>query len=65
MTCIEHYFENLLYDGKDNLNKEQLSPEVQEAVKECATYVLTDIFNSRQELCNHTGIKYIGREEIE
>ena len=66
MTCIEHYFENLLYDGKDVWgNKKELSPEVQEAIRECAVYVLNDIFNNRQELCDHTGVKYIGREGIE
>ena len=42
MSRIEHYFENLLEYGKDvegEPNKSQLSPEVAEAVEECALYI--------------------------
>ena len=50
MSNIEHYFENLLYQGEDrtgaglNVNKNQLSTEVQEAVEECANYILYTMF---------------------
>ncbi len=42
MTCLEHYFENLLYYGKDvngDLNKKMLTKEQQEAVEICAQYI--------------------------
>ena len=42
MTCIEHYFENLLLHNEDikgDLNKNELSKEVQEAVEQCAQYI--------------------------
>ena len=42
MTCLEHYFENLLIHGKDvngDLNKKMLTKEQQEAVEICAQYV--------------------------
>lgn len=43
MSNIEHYFENLLFHGHDikgESNKKALSKEVQEAVEECAQYIL-------------------------
>ena len=42
MSNVEHYFENLLFNGKDckgEPNKNSLSKEVQEAVEECAQYI--------------------------
>ena len=42
MSEVEHYFENLIHFGKDvedNVNKDFLSKEVQEAVEECALYI--------------------------
>ena len=52
MTCLEHYFENLLFEGKDvkdNCNKNELSEEQQEAVEMCAQYVLYSLFCNRQD----------------
>lgn len=52
MSNVEHYFENLLYLGKDvgeDVNKNQLSKEQQEAVEECAIYVLCNIFAGRDD----------------
>ena len=43
MSNVEHYFENLIFSGKDckgEPNKNSLSKEVQEAVEECAQYIL-------------------------
>ena len=51
MSTVEHYFENLLFEGQDtfdDINKKQLSPEVQRAVEECASYILYDIFCTRE-----------------
>ncbi len=42
MTCLEHYFENLLCNGKDTYgepNKKALTKEQQEAVEICAQYI--------------------------
>lgn len=52
MTRVEHYFENLLFDGEDvrgNYNKDSLTMPVRLAVEECAQYVLYSLFNSRKE----------------
>ena len=52
MTALEHYFENLLFHGRDkngDPNKNSLSPEQQEAVEMCANYILTTIFYGRDE----------------
>ena len=52
MSNLEHYFENLLYLGKDvydDINKNQISKEQQEAVEECVNYVLCNIFAGRDD----------------
>lgn len=52
MTTQEHYFENLLYHGKDTngeYNKNALSKEVQEAIEICANYVIYTMFNERDD----------------
>ena len=59
MTCIEHYFENLLFNGQDtngNPNKNALSPEVQEAIEICAQYITYTTFYGREDF-----LKYIER----
>ena len=53
MTRAEHYFENLIYDGKDvsgEPNKNGLSEEVQNTIEMCYDYVLHDIFIDRENL---------------
>ena len=53
MSTLEHYFENLLFDGKDvngDLNKNSLTKEEQNAVEVCANYVLFTLFCGRDEL---------------
>lgn len=50
MSNLEHYFENLLFEGKDclnDVNKNSLTKEEQEAVEACAAYVLYSIFCNR------------------
>ena len=50
MSTLEHYFENLLFRGediKDECNKNDLTKEQQEAVEECANYVIYTIFGDR------------------
>ena len=53
MSNLEHYFENLLFMGKDvngDLNKNTLTKEEQNAVEVCANYVLYTLFCGRDEL---------------
>lgn len=53
MNNLEHYFENLLFTGKDvngDLNKNLLTKEEQNAVEVCANYVLFTLFCGRDEL---------------
>ena len=48
MSEVEHYFENLIFDGEDvksNCNKDYLSKEVQEAVEECAAYIVAGLLD--------------------
>lgn len=55
MSNLEHYFENLLFDGKDcrgDVNKNELTKEEQEAVEICAQYVIWSIFDGRDEFKN-------------
>lgn len=55
MSNLEHYFENLLFDGKDcrgDVNKNTLTKEEQEAVEICAQYVIWSIFDGREEVKN-------------
>ena len=51
MSNLEHYFENLLFDGKDirgDVNKNTLSIEQQEAVEVCANYVIYSLYDNRE-----------------
>lgn len=50
MSNLEHYFENLLFDGRDipgDWNKNALSEEQQKAVEECADYIVYGLFGDR------------------
>ena len=61
MTNQEHYFENLLFHGKDcndNCNKNSLSPEVQRAIEICADYVIYTTFGSRENF-----LEYVRNDE--
>lgn len=52
MTCLEHYFENLLFYGKDcngDYNKNALMETERNAVEICSYYVLYSLFNGRDE----------------
>lgn len=52
MTCLEHYFENLLFLGTDvldDVNKNRLSKEEQEAVEVCYDYILYTFFYGDKE----------------
>jgi len=51
MTCLEHYFENLLFYGKDvanNVNRNALTADEREAVEACAQYVIYVLFGNRE-----------------
>ena len=51
MTCLEHYFENLLLHGKDvanNANRNALTEDEREAVEYCAQYVVYVLFGNRE-----------------
>lgn len=53
MSNLEHYFENLLYDGldyEDEINKSQLTAEQIEAVYTCAAYITYTFFCGKDEL---------------
>ena len=53
MTTLEHYFENLIFHGKDienDSNKFALSREEQDAVWICYQYVAYTLFESRINL---------------
>ena len=53
MSNLEHYFENLLFLGKDvngEWNKNSLTKEEQNAVEICANYVLYTLFCGRDKL---------------
>lgn len=52
MTNLEHYFENLLFLGRDvcnDVNKKSLSEKEQNAVEVCYSYILYNIFNGDKE----------------
>ena len=51
MSNLEHYFENLLLQGKDvsgGANRNTLSEDARNAVEICADYVIWDIFHGRE-----------------
>lgn len=61
MSNLEHYFENLLFQGcdvADDVNKNQLSKEQQEAVEECVNYVLYTIFAGRDDFKTYMDMRY-------
>lgn len=52
MSPLEHYFENLLFNGcdvPDGSNQKALSKEEQFAAEVCAEYVLYSVFSTRDE----------------
>lgn len=56
MSNIEHYFENLLLEGKDcegEPNKKALTQAEQKAVEECADFVIYTIFRNRENLIEY------------
>ena len=53
MSCGEHYFENLIHDGKDingDYNKNNLSDVERETIEMCYYYVLYNLFGDRELL---------------
>ena len=61
MTCLEHYFENLLFEGEDikgEPNKNALSKEEQNAVEICADYVLYSLFFNRENFLEHMNYRF-------
>ena len=62
MSCLEHYFENLLFYGKDvrdEPNKNALTKEQQEAVEICAQYVLYSLFHGQEQFLDYNNKGYI------
>ena len=58
MTYSEHYFENLLYHGRDvwdNANRDELTKETREAIELCADYVINTLFNGRDDFIEWRG----------
>ena len=51
MTYVEHYFENLLLDGKDvanNSNRNALTEDERKTVEACVQYVIYVLFGNRK-----------------
>ena len=66
MSNIEHYFENMLFYGEDttgNPNKNALTKEEQNAVEECASYVLYTLFYGRAHLTEFALGNIYGRKD--
>lgn len=62
MSNLEHYFENLLFNGQDvkgDWNKNALTEAEQEAVEICADYVLYTIFLNRDDF-----MKFVNGKDI-
>ena len=51
MSNAEHYFENLLFQGrdKDDVNKDKLSEIERETIEMCASYVIYSLFYDRDD----------------
>ena len=63
MSNLEHYFENLLFEGQDckgNPNKNSLTHFEQKAVEICADYVIYTLFGNRENF-----LKWNRRSEAE
>ena len=54
MSNEEHYFENLIHCGSDevagNSNKDNIKPEIRETIEMCYYYVLFNIFRTKENL---------------
>ena len=60
MSNLEHYFENLLFNGCDcygEPNKKALTKQEQQAAKVCADYVIYSLFGSREAFCSWRKIR--------
>lgn len=57
MSNKEHYFENLIYHGSDeiadNYNKNHIKPEVRQAIETCYYYVVFNIFRTKENLAEY------------
>lgn len=57
MSNEEHYFENLIHHGSDevasNCNRDNIKPEVREAIETCYYYVLFNIFRTKENLAEY------------
>jgi hypothetical protein len=68
MSNIEHYFENMLFYGEDttgNPNKNALTKEEQNAVEECASYVLYTLFCGRADFVDFVRGNIYGQKDGE
>ena len=54
MSNEEHYFENLIHHGSDeiadNYNRDHIKSEVREAIETCYYYVLFNMFHTKENL---------------
>lgn len=53
MSSIEHYFENLLFYGFDDVNKKFLTYNERKTIEICADYVIYSIFGNREKFLNY------------
>ncbi len=49
MSNVEHYFENMLFEGHDEVNKKTMTPKEIDAVDTCVDYILHTIFSGRDD----------------
>lgn len=67
MSNLEHYFENLLFMGKDvngDWNKNSLTEEEQNAVEMCAQYVLYSLFCGREDMKETLALSEVTNDPI-
>ena len=59
MSSIEHYFENLLFHGFDDVNwaKKFLTYNERKTIEICADYVIYSIFGNREKFLNYLNEK--------
>ena len=50
MTNAGHYFENLIFRGHDEVNKEGLSKKEIDTIEMCYWYVMDNLFEGRANL---------------
>lgn len=60
MSNAEHYFENLILHGSDEVandaNKNALSEDTRIAVEDCYYYLIYNLFTGKKDMCENSGL---------